>query len=70
MVFVQGVQSIQNGNNMHKEVYKDLHKSVHLCIQKYTKVLMQCNEYMGMQKYTKVKRIIAQVRLYLLGDGY
>ena len=38
--FVLGVQSIQNGNNMHKEVYKDLHKSVHLCIQKYTEVLL------------------------------
>ena len=27
--FVLGVQGMQNGNNMHKEVYKDLHKSVH-----------------------------------------
>ena len=68
MVFVQGVQSIQNGNNMHKEVYKDLHKSVHLCIQKYTKVLINCNEYMGMQKYTKLETIIAQMCLYLLGE--
>ena len=38
--FVLGVLSIQNGNNMHKEVYKDLHKSVHLSIQKYTEVLL------------------------------
>jgi len=38
--FVLGVQGMQNGNNMHKEVYKDLHKSVHLCIQKYTEVLL------------------------------
>ena len=38
--FVLGVQSIQNGSYMHKEVYKDLHKSVHLCIQKYTEVLL------------------------------
>ena len=38
--FVLGVQSIQNGNNMHKEVYKDQHNSVHLSIQKYTEVLL------------------------------
>ena len=29
-------------------------KRVHFCIQKYTKVLTECNEYMSMQKYTKV----------------
>ena len=31
--FVLGVQSIQNGNNMHKEVYKDLHK-MYICVYK------------------------------------
>ena len=50
MIFLQGVvQSIQNGNNMHREVYKDLHKE---CTFVYTKV------YKGahiMQKYTKVQ---------------
>ena len=38
--FVLGVPSIQNGDNMHKEVYKDQHNSVHLSIQKYTEVLL------------------------------
>ena len=50
VIFLQGVvQSIQNGNNMHREVYKDLHKE---CTFVYTKV------YKGahiMQKYTKVQ---------------
>ena len=50
MIFLQGVvQSIQNGNNMHREVYKDLHKE---CTFVYTKVYKSAHI---MQKYTKVQ---------------
>ena len=50
--FLQGLQSIQNGIICTKRYTKM--KRVHFCIQKYTKVLTECNEYMSMQKYTKV----------------
>ena len=52
MFFLQGLQSIQNGIICTKRYTKM--KRVHFCIQKYTKVLTECNEYMSMQKYTKV----------------